>query len=32
MTYTGVDIVHIPRFEAWLNYKEAQLLTIFTSR
>ncbi len=32
MTYTGVDIVHIPRFKAWLNYKEAQLLTIFTSR
>jgi phosphopantetheine--protein transferase-like protein len=30
MTYTGIDIVFIPRFNNWLNYSTAQLATIFT--
>jgi len=32
MTYNGIDIVYIPRFERWLTYSPKELLTIFTPR
>jgi phosphopantetheine--protein transferase-like protein len=31
MTYTGIDIVFIPRFNTWLNYSTTQLSTIFAA-
>lgn len=31
MTYTGIDIVFIPRFNTWLHYSPTQLSTIFSA-
>jgi len=31
MIFIGIDMVHISRFEPWLNYKEEHLATLFSA-